>query len=130
MGAIVIKHVLVADLPPQWRAKLAKATGTTVTVRIEEETQAAAPDDAFVTRMRAIHRSPCCPNLLRVAKQTGGRHTVHSVYSCQARGLYATSSVPDLFNHKELFPMGKRIQPSRATELECVQLKRKAERRA
>ena len=49
MNAIVIEHVPVADLPPQWRAKLAKATGATVTVRIEQEAQAAAPAEEFVT---------------------------------------------------------------------------------
>jgi hypothetical protein len=49
MNAIVIQHVPVAELPEKWRAKLAKATGTTVTVRIEEEAQAAAPAEEFVT---------------------------------------------------------------------------------
>jgi hypothetical protein len=40
---IVIEHVPVAELPAAWRAKLAKASGVTVTVRIEqEEAQAAA----------------------------------------------------------------------------------------
>ncbi len=42
MNAIVIEHVPVAELPAAWRAKLAKAPGATVTVRIEEEVQ----DDA------------------------------------------------------------------------------------
>ena len=49
MNAIVIEHVPVAELPPAWRAKLAKAVGTTVTVRIEEEAQTSAPAEEFVT---------------------------------------------------------------------------------
>jgi hypothetical protein len=50
MNAIVIEHVPVAELPAAWRAKLAKATGATVTMRIEEEeAQAAAPLEEFVT---------------------------------------------------------------------------------
>ena len=49
MNAIVIEHVPVAELPPAWRAKLAKSTDAMVTVRIEEEAQAAAPAEEFVT---------------------------------------------------------------------------------
>ncbi|HMC15824.1 MAG TPA: hypothetical protein VKI18_09350 [Albitalea sp.] len=49
MNAIVIEHVPVAELPPAWRARLAQAAGATVTVRIEEEAQAAAPAEEFVT---------------------------------------------------------------------------------
>ena len=49
MNAIVIEHVPVADLPEKWRAKLAKAGNALVTVRIEEEAQAAAPAEEFVT---------------------------------------------------------------------------------
>ena len=49
MNAIVIEHVPVAELPPAWRAKLAKSTDALVTVRIEEEAQAAAPAEDFVT---------------------------------------------------------------------------------
>ena len=49
MNAIVIEHVPVAELPPAWRAKLAKSTDALVTVRIEEEAQAAAPSEEFVT---------------------------------------------------------------------------------
>ena len=49
MNAIVIEHVPVGDLPPAWRARLAKSADTTVTVRIEEEAQAAAPAEEFVT---------------------------------------------------------------------------------
>jgi hypothetical protein len=48
MNAVVFEHVPVAELPEKWRAKLAKAGGALVTVRIEEETQA-APAEAFVT---------------------------------------------------------------------------------
>jgi hypothetical protein len=39
-----------SELPAAWRAKLAKAPGATVTVRIEqEEAQAAAPAEEFFT---------------------------------------------------------------------------------
>ncbi len=48
MNAIVFEHVPVAELPLAWRAKLAKAAGATVTVRIEEEAQAAQAEE-FVT---------------------------------------------------------------------------------
>jgi len=48
MNAIVIEHVPVAELPPHWRAKLAKLPGATFTVRIEEEAQATPAED-FVT---------------------------------------------------------------------------------
>jgi len=37
MNAIVIEHVPVAELPEQWRAKLAQSADTLVTVRIEAE---------------------------------------------------------------------------------------------
>lgn len=49
MNAIVIEHVPVADLPPAWRAKLANAPDTLVTVRIEEEVRPTAPAEEFVT---------------------------------------------------------------------------------
>jgi hypothetical protein len=49
MNAIVIEHVPLAELPPPWRAKLAKAASATVTVRIEEEAQVAASAEEFVT---------------------------------------------------------------------------------
>ena len=49
MNAIVIEHVPVAELPPAWRAKLAQSADAHVTVRIEEEAQAAAPAEEFVT---------------------------------------------------------------------------------
>lgn len=49
MNAIVIEHVPVAELPPAWRAKLARSHDALVTVRIEEEAQATAPAEAFVT---------------------------------------------------------------------------------
>ena len=39
MSAIVFEHVPVAELPLEWRAKLDKAPGATVTVRIEAEDQ-------------------------------------------------------------------------------------------
>jgi hypothetical protein len=42
MNAIVFEHVPVADLPAEWRAKLAQAPGATVTVRIEAEVQDSA----------------------------------------------------------------------------------------
>ena len=45
MNAVVFEHVPVAELPPAWREKLAKAAGALVTVRIEEEVQAAPVDD-------------------------------------------------------------------------------------
>jgi hypothetical protein len=48
MNAVVFEHVPVADLPESWRAKLAKASGALVTVRIEVEAQA-APAEEFVT---------------------------------------------------------------------------------
>jgi hypothetical protein len=49
MNAIVIEHVPVADLPPQWRAKLAQTAGATVTVRIEQDAQAGQPAEEFAT---------------------------------------------------------------------------------
>lgn len=48
MNAVVFEHVPVADLPEKWRAKLTQAGSATVTVRIEEEAQA-APAEEFVT---------------------------------------------------------------------------------
>ena len=48
MNAVVFEHVPVADLPEEWRAKLAKDSGALVTVRIEEEPKPAT-DEAFVT---------------------------------------------------------------------------------
>jgi len=48
MNVVVFEHVPVAELPERWRAKLAKASGALVTVRIEEEIQA-APAEEFVT---------------------------------------------------------------------------------
>jgi hypothetical protein len=41
MNAVVFEHVPVAELPEKWRAKLTKADDALVTVRIEEEPQAA-----------------------------------------------------------------------------------------
>ena len=49
MNAIVIEHVPVAELPPAWRAKLAKSTDAMVTVRIEEEAQRTAPTEESVS---------------------------------------------------------------------------------
>ena len=49
MNAIVFEHVPVTELPPAWRARLAKSTDTHVTVRIEEETQAVAVSEEFAT---------------------------------------------------------------------------------
>ena len=46
MNAIVFEHVPVAELPAEWRAKLAKVPGATVTVRIEAEDQASAKASA------------------------------------------------------------------------------------
>ena len=48
MNAVVFEHVPVVELPAAWRAKLAKSGSALVTVRIEEEAQA-APAEAFVT---------------------------------------------------------------------------------
>ena len=48
MNAVVFEYVPVAELPQKWRAKLAKAGGTLVTMRIEEEAQTAPAED-FVT---------------------------------------------------------------------------------
>ena len=48
MNAVVFEHVPVAELPAAWRAKLAKPGNALVTVRIEEEAQAALAE-AFVT---------------------------------------------------------------------------------
>ncbi len=42
MNAIVIEHVPVAELPSAWPARQAQPDAVHVTVRIEEETQAAA----------------------------------------------------------------------------------------
>ena len=50
MNAIVIEHVPVGDLPPEWRARLVQSDDARVTVRIEEETQpAATSSEEFVT---------------------------------------------------------------------------------
>jgi transcriptional regulator with XRE-family HTH domain len=48
MNAVVFEHVPVAELPEKWRARLSQAGSATVTVRIEEEPQA-APAEEFVT---------------------------------------------------------------------------------
>ncbi len=41
MNAVVIEHVKVEDLPEDWRERLHAAADARVTIRIEEETQAA-----------------------------------------------------------------------------------------
>ena len=48
MNAVVFEHVPVSELPEKWRARLTQAGSATVTVRIEEETQA-EPAEEFVT---------------------------------------------------------------------------------
>ena len=48
MNAVVFEHVPVAELPEKWREKLARAGDALVTVRIEEEVQA-APAEEFMT---------------------------------------------------------------------------------
>ena len=48
MNAVVFEHVPVADLPEEWRAKLAKDSGALVTVRIEAEPKP-AENETFVT---------------------------------------------------------------------------------
>jgi hypothetical protein len=49
MNTIVIEHVKVEELPQAWRVKFAQTANIRVTVRIEEEAQAAAPAEEFVT---------------------------------------------------------------------------------
>jgi hypothetical protein len=48
MNAVVFEHVPVTELPQKWREKLSSAGSATVTVRIEEEAQA-APVEEFTT---------------------------------------------------------------------------------
>lgn len=48
MNSVVFEHVPVAELPESWRAKLAKASGALVTVRIEAEAPD-APAEEFAT---------------------------------------------------------------------------------
>ena len=43
----MFEHVPVAELPPAWRARLAKAPCATVTVRIEEEAQTAPAEESM-----------------------------------------------------------------------------------
>jgi len=50
MNTVIFEHVPVAELPEKWRAKLARAGDTLVTVRIEEEplvAEAFADDPLF-----------------------------------------------------------------------------------
>ena len=49
MNAIVIEHVKLTELPEAWRAQLAEVPGTTVTVRIEAETQGVAETEQLPT---------------------------------------------------------------------------------
>ena len=49
MTAIVVEHVPVAELPAARRAQLTQASGATVTVRIEQDAQNAAPRQSFET---------------------------------------------------------------------------------
>jgi diaminopimelate decarboxylase len=50
MGAVIIEHVNVADLPETWRAKLSTPQTAHVTVRIEPEEAPAHPEaTGFVT---------------------------------------------------------------------------------
>ena len=46
MNSVAFEHVPVAELPAAWRAKLAKASGALVTVRIEEELQTATVEES------------------------------------------------------------------------------------
>lgn len=48
MNAIVIEHVPIAELPAEWRAKLAELADSHVTVRIEAEAADEAAE-AFTT---------------------------------------------------------------------------------
>lgn len=52
MNAIVIEHVKMGDLPEDWRARLHAKNDTRVTVRIEEEVEQPAGNQAetFVTK--------------------------------------------------------------------------------
>ncbi|HSV47763.1 MAG TPA: hypothetical protein VLJ58_18385 [Ramlibacter sp.] len=45
MNAVVFEHVRVAELPEEWRSKLAKTDDALVTVRIEEEPQVVAAEE-------------------------------------------------------------------------------------
>jgi hypothetical protein len=49
MNSVVLEHVPVTELPAAWRAKFIESMGATVTIRIEEEIQAAVPAEAFIT---------------------------------------------------------------------------------
>lgn len=50
MNAVVFEHVPVAELPQEWRARLAQAEGGLVTVRIEQEPVSTAPRSENVQR--------------------------------------------------------------------------------
>jgi hypothetical protein len=46
MNAVVIEHVKVSELPENWRMRLRAAANARVTVRIEEEAEQAAANQA------------------------------------------------------------------------------------
>jgi hypothetical protein len=46
MNAVVIEHVKVSELPEDWRSRLHAAANARVTVRIEEEAETAAKENA------------------------------------------------------------------------------------
>ena len=48
MNAVVFENVPVAELPEKWRARLTQDASATVTVRIEQDAQAAPPEE-FIT---------------------------------------------------------------------------------
>ncbi len=75
MNAVVFEHVKVAELPEDWRRQLAIPADAHVTVRIEAEAAAGAPNDdplfgmwrdredvadvaAYVRRIRASRFNP------------------------------------------------------------------------
>ena len=51
MGAVIIEHVKVSDLPETWRAKLSTPAAERVTVRIEEEAAVQRWPADFFTRI-------------------------------------------------------------------------------
>ena len=68
MNAIVIEHVLVADLPDAWRARLGATAQATVTVRLEEEVCIPVPEDGFVTDDPAFGIWRDCQDIGRSAR--------------------------------------------------------------
>ena len=49
MNAIVIEHVPVEALPPEWQARLPDSANALVTIRIEREPRRGVPSEEFVT---------------------------------------------------------------------------------